>query len=124
MFANVWITQNGKLQKEIDVQSKEIKDLCIAKGAIKEVAILKEQVKCVLMHLCLFVCLFANVEKERLMFADAWIAQNGKLQKDMDVQSKEMKEVYVLNGVLKVHLVNLLKDTDLQIKTVRKVGRD
>ena len=58
------------------------------------------------------------------MFADAWIAQNGKLQKDIDVQSKEIKEVYVVNGALKEQLANLLKDTDLQIKAVRKVVRD
>ena len=42
----------------------------------------------------------------------------------MDVQSKEIKEVCFLNGVLKEQLASLLKDTDLQIKAVRKVGRD
>ena len=42
----------------MDAQIKEIKDLCLANGAIKEVAILKEQVKCVLVHvfICLYVC--------------------------------------------------------------------
>ena len=50
--------------------------------------------------------------------------QNGKLQKDIDVQSKEIKEVYVVNGALKEQLANLLKDTDLQIKAVSKVLRD
>jgi hypothetical protein len=36
----------------------------------------------------------------------------------MDVQSKEIKEVCVLNGALKEQLANLLQDTELTIKEV------
>ena len=50
--------------------------------------------------------------------------QNGKFQKEMDMQSKEIKDLCVANGALKEQLSNLLKDIDLQIKEVRKVARD
>jgi hypothetical protein len=46
--------------------------------------------------------------------------QIGKFQKDMDVQSKEIKEVSVVNRALKEQLANLLKDTDLRITEVSK----
>ena len=52
------------------------------------------------------------------------IAQNGKLLKDMEVQSKEIKDLCVANGAMKEQLANLLKDTDLHIKAVRKVGHE
>jgi hypothetical protein len=58
------------------------------------------------------------------MFANACITQNDKLHKDMDVQSKEIKDACVVNGALKEQLANLLKDIDSQIKAVRKVLRD
>jgi hypothetical protein len=59
------------------------------------------------------------------MFANASITKNnGKFQKDMDVQSKEIKEGCVVNGGLKEQLSNLLKNIDSQIKAVRKVVRD
>ncbi len=46
--------------------------------------------------------------------------QIGKFQKDMDVQSQEIKEVSVVNRALKEQLANLLKDTDLRITEVSK----
>jgi len=46
------------------------------------------------------------------------------LQKDIDVQSKEIEDLCVVNGALKEQLANLLKDTDLKIKEVIKVVRD
>ena len=65
------------------------------------------------------------------MFANKRIAQNDKLQKDMDIQSKEIKDLCVANGCLKEKLSSLLEklssllqDTNLQIKTVRKLVRD
>jgi len=50
-----------------------------------------------------------------------------KLQKDVDVLSKENKDLCVVNGALKDQLAKLLKDTDLQTKeviVVIKVVRD
>ena len=63
--------------------------------------------------------------------ANASIAQNGKFQKEMDIQSKEIKDLCVANGgkdadiaALKEKLSSLLHATNLQIKTVRKLLRD
>ncbi len=50
-----------------------------------------------------------------------------KLQKDVDIQSKEIKGLSVSNRGLEDQLSQLLKDTDLQIKeviVVIKVVRD
>jgi len=56
------------------------------------------------------------------------MTQNGKLQKEINVQSQEMKELCAANGALKENTqeqhTKLLKDTDLQINEVRKFVRD
>ena len=65
------------------------------------------------------------------MFANARNVQNDKLQKDLDAQIKENKNLYVVIGskdtdieTLKEKISSLLQDTDLLMKTVRNVGCD
>jgi hypothetical protein len=65
------------------------------------------------------------------MFANARNVQSDKLQKDLDAQIKEIKGVCIAIGgkdadiaALKEKLSSLLQDTNLQIKTVRKLVRD
>ena len=84
--------------------------------------------ECGFVFLCVCVCLSLSFS---LFSANASIAQNGKFQKDIDIQSKEIKDLYVANGgkdadiaALREKLSSLLHDTNLQIKTVRKLLRD
>ena len=65
------------------------------------------------------------------MFANARNVQNDKLQKDLDAQIKENKNLYIVIGskdtdieTLKEKISSLLQDTDLLMKTVRNVGCD
>ena len=128
--------EHSGVHSQVQVQEDLVKTL-------EELAKAKEQVNCLSVRLYFCVGMFTNVEscscvcvfvrererekereRERVMFDNSWIAQNDKLQKEIDVQNKEIKDLCVLNVDLKEHLANLLKDIDPQIKSVRKVGRD
>ena len=88
---------------------------------------------CVCLSISVFVCVYVCVIERELVsdftqilrydlkFANACIVQNLarlKLQKDVDVQSKEIKGLGVSNRGLEDQLSKLLKDTDLEIKAV------